>query len=1017
MIPGRQAVSGFDPRTIPGCSIWLDAADSNTITVTSGFVSAWIDKSSNAYTFSNAATSGRTGPTRVTTQNGLDVLTFTATSATDANGQYLTNTRTLVANNRELCVFLVHKPDLLNGANYGNTNAVVLHTGATLITQIPFSDATGSVGWRGTNIASPIWNNPTTAYSIMTASVRPYADARSLSNGLDISSLYVSSAGGTPTAFSNTIGAARTTGISNFYSGTIAEVLLYTRTVSKPDQQQIEGYLARKWGISLSSNHPYATISQSNRPFLPTDIDDCIIWFDAADLRTLTLSGTTVTAWRNKGILSNVTATNTLASPLAFGPGTVSSGFTFNTSPLNTLQFPALSYLAVSNVVTTMTPRTLFFIFTVTSYGDGYGRVFSSATTTGVHQTHFNAWNRDGNAVVFFPAGLGGQAISAGGQAPYSGTLPYDATPFVIGIRHAFGNTEASRNTSQPISNAISINGRVVTLSSDVRMSAYQTGPVTFTVGTAGYSNVQRIGEVIQYDRDLTDTEMREVEGYLCWKWGVTVADASHAYVRVPPAVSTVFHPPMFPGCVLWADAADPTTLTASGSSVTAWTDKSGNGNTLSFAVSPTTGSVFQNGNNTLTFAASLGSNSNCIINAANHTLIAVHRPSTVDSNTSLFRFQTGTANPYVVFPYYSSATSRGWVTSVDGAALSNTGAGLPEGSSTSTYTMVMACIASASQEVFSNGVRVASNTQALTTSNMPFLTLGATTTGTEPYGGNVGELIVYNYKLSETQRMILEGYLAKKWNLPLPSTHPYLLPPSLSPAQNQGIVRRGLVSLFTTCNVQYTPNFLQWVDPIIGARYTLGSALLRGTTTPNGKTAIELSSAAGSETNVNATDASSYNYPTNPGFTIDVWWSTAATPTAYVHSEWTGTTTPRQSYIFMSNNRIYGGFGSGVASTPVSVSSPAFVWYHGCVTVGTSGWVFYLNGRVVGSSNALGTTRTTTSRFLLGRGYVALTGESLTSYMRYTNVKRYNVTLDASEVRQNYNALAADHGLDPISV
>jgi hypothetical protein len=259
---------------------------------------------------------------------------------------------------------------------------------------------------------------------------------------------------------------------------------------------------------------------------------------------------------------------------------------------------------------------------------------------------------------------------------------------------------------------------------------------------------------------------MIEVEGYLCSKWNVTIADTSHAFYRIPPAVPASFYPSLMAGCRLWLDAADVGTITATGSSVTSWRDKSGFGFTITFAANPTTGTTQQNGNNVLVFAASRGSNLNCIINAAEHTLIAVHKPSAADSNTNLFRFQTGVASPYVVFPYYSSSTARGWVTSVDGAALSNTGAGLPEGSPTSSYSLITAAITSGSQEIFRNGSRVASATEALTTSNMPGLTIGATTTGTEPYGGNVGELIIYNTKLSAFQRQLVEGYLVKKWGL-----------------------------------------------------------------------------------------------------------------------------------------------------------------------------------------------------------------------------------------------------------
>ena len=772
MIPVRQNVARFDPRTIPTCTLWLDAADSNTITVTSGNVSVWRDKSSNAITFSNGALTGRRGPTRVATQNGLDVLTFTATSATDVNGQYLNNPSPAFSFfPQSFCLFLVHKPDLTTGASYGNMNAFCFSTGTNGMS-LPFSDATGN---RGARINNSVWNYQpvTTDYNLIAFCSRRYAGAMTTHNGTDIS--FTASSGFTntaPTPYQTTVvGAFRSgpTTFINFYSGTIAEIICYSGLLRRNEQQQVEGYLAWKWGLAsnLPSTHPFKHGPPIVRPLRPIDIADCILWFDAADARTLTTSGTQVTRWQNKGILSNAFASNSVAAPLTAAPGTISTGYTFNTSSLNALQFPAASYLAVSNVTFSNQMRTLFYIFTVTSYGDGYSSVLTSSTRSGSNVFHFNAWNRDGNTIIMYPNALSGEElVVAGGQAPYSGTLPYNATPFVIGIRHTQPSNVASSNYNQyAVSNAISINGRSVTLATNLPLRyGYRVGADTMVLGSTAYSNVQRIGEVVYYDRALSDSEMRQVEGYLCQKWNV-VADASHAYVRVPPMVPLFNMPNMLPGCILWLDAADPTTLVTSGSSVTTWNDKSPRAFNVSFSVGPTTGTQTQNGNNVLVFSGSRGSNLNCVISSDTHTLIAVHRPSDVASNTSLFRFQTGTASPYVVFPYYATS-NRGYVTSANGATLSNTGAGLPDASPTSSYTLLGASISNSNLQVFSNGALVASSTSALTVGLLPGLTIGATTTGTEPYGGNVAELLVFNAQLSTGQRQILEGYLAKKWNI-----------------------------------------------------------------------------------------------------------------------------------------------------------------------------------------------------------------------------------------------------------
>lgn len=70
----------FDPRRIPGLQAWYDAADSASVTLDSGRVSQWSDKSGNARHATNT-TSGSTQPSySIAARNGLNVLTFAAAS-------------------------------------------------------------------------------------------------------------------------------------------------------------------------------------------------------------------------------------------------------------------------------------------------------------------------------------------------------------------------------------------------------------------------------------------------------------------------------------------------------------------------------------------------------------------------------------------------------------------------------------------------------------------------------------------------------------------------------------------------------------------------------------------------------------------------------------------------------------------------------------------------------------------------------------------------------------------------
>ena len=70
----------FDPRRIPGLQAWYDAADSASVTLDSGRVSQWSDKSGLGRHATNS-TSGSTQPSYSTAgRNGLNVLTFAAAS-------------------------------------------------------------------------------------------------------------------------------------------------------------------------------------------------------------------------------------------------------------------------------------------------------------------------------------------------------------------------------------------------------------------------------------------------------------------------------------------------------------------------------------------------------------------------------------------------------------------------------------------------------------------------------------------------------------------------------------------------------------------------------------------------------------------------------------------------------------------------------------------------------------------------------------------------------------------------
>jgi hypothetical protein len=84
---GISALAGnvpFSPADLSGLKLWLDAADTSTISLNGSGVSQWNDKSTNAKNFAQA-TAGAQPTSGVTTQNGKNVITFDG-------GDTLTNT-------------------------------------------------------------------------------------------------------------------------------------------------------------------------------------------------------------------------------------------------------------------------------------------------------------------------------------------------------------------------------------------------------------------------------------------------------------------------------------------------------------------------------------------------------------------------------------------------------------------------------------------------------------------------------------------------------------------------------------------------------------------------------------------------------------------------------------------------------------------------------------------------------------------------------------------------------------
>jgi hypothetical protein len=571
------------------------------------------------------------------------------------------------------------------------------------------------------------------------------------------------------------------------WSGYFGEILVYQSPVSTTDRQRVEGYLAWKWGLntSLIVSQPFKSLRPSARYFNPFDIGECLFWFDAADKRTITLTGSSVTQWINKGAwVGNATTYS----------GSVTSGETFN--GLNIIHFDPFCRLAFSAPIPNQA-RAWFAVFRQTTQvsrqGTGDTQYFAC-----VNQIDGNGQDSFSGPSLPFDIATDSYNISEG-PSGIAAWVVTDTAPngYNIMKQYCIVNSEASS-----AGNFITVNGTAQTLSTSEYARAYRTVSSQYVIGDA-YGNGMDLAEIIFYNIEITVAQRQQVEGYLTQKWGIAASlPVTHPFSKFPPSSALPFAPPNFSQCTLWLDGADPAGTgiqPVNGASVSTWVDKSGSTNNMTtyigspvFNKNPTT-SISFNGSSSLV---------NTSFTSQIFTLFFVYRQTSSTGplyTTSALQDVTG------LFPNESGTTyfDRGgsWYTQTSAFPLNTTNI------LTIQYT---AGGSGATMFLWFNG-----------TLNMSEGTVGnrivtALLLGIRPYTstyitGNYYEVIQYTKVISDFERQKVEGYLAWKWGLEnsLPSTHPYKL---LQPAQESfTLITPGAIATVTLSGLSGSGGTINW--------------------------------------------------------------------------------------------------------------------------------------------------------------------------------------------------------------
>lgn len=248
-----RSFTTFTPTVISNLTGWWDADDSNTLFYTGSNVTRWGDKSGNFRDVSSNGTIAVTPGLRINGRNSLRFIgngslrtpntfpqstsrsTFvvyrfaTVPFAADSNAY----THTLIGG--DTSPYAMNIRLFRNGSNWSNLVNV------------------GNVGDRGTAVFDSTPSGPTSRVLLLGQTYNATTGPRIITvNGVVMSS----NAGAADYGFNTNdfiwIG-------QDCYGGQFGEVLAYDGALSTDDRQKVEGYLAWKWGIDLSSTHPYAS--------------------------------------------------------------------------------------------------------------------------------------------------------------------------------------------------------------------------------------------------------------------------------------------------------------------------------------------------------------------------------------------------------------------------------------------------------------------------------------------------------------------------------------------------------------------------------------------------------------------------------------------------------------------------------------------------------------------------------------------------------------------------------------
>ena len=684
--------------------------------------------------------------------------------------------------------------------------------------------------------------------------------------------------------------------------------------------------------------------------FLPTQITGCSLWLDSADLSSFTLSGSSVTQWRDKSG-SNNNATPYSTSPQRVGNSVLfSGGHTLKCGAFLTTTdcsvFIVNNYISTSGVIAFGCWKVQYGSLVI--FQDGSIRA-------GVNNT--SAYNVDASTSI-------GSYTS---NRIYGLTLNSSTTP---GSSFTFNGSIDGTNVTITGTSTL---GNAATCAQEVAIGGIMENGVSY-YNLNGY-----VYEVVVYNVALTSTQRQQVESYLAQKWNLTASlPTGHPGLQkiiyrnlqttfTKKQYFTAFSPKQIAGCSHWFDATDSSTITLSSGSLTQWNDKSGNGRNLT-AVSgyanATVSSAFQNGLNVFNF-----SGNGLYRTAANtavypqdvYIVVALKSTTTHVDVIGVGATNTGNFNSLTFGEYSASRWHNG------SSYFDRTPNCVSSTTETSTsFLLIQWSIANNNFLIRRNGtqlVQTATYTYTLPAGSIFQIGYRHPDNNGVNFSGYIGEIVVFNNQIGTTDRQNIESYLAQKWGLvsSLAAGHLNETFPAGSPTAIQPYVTSVKTALTGNFKLTFTGSvssgllsYFSFNSHVLDFKNTIILSVTGSIPYVNGQygKAIYLANETNSANGSTATNYLTSAYNVTVPFSVSLWFNPTNTNRGSLFSSYNSTgVTAYGVNLYIQGGGMSAAY-NNIQSVGASYSISTGTWYYAVITVNSSnGLTLFVNGSQVGST------------------------------------------------------------------